>query len=64
MSEFIYESGITILGPLPPEIQNWTIWSTGIPKVAERPDAAKTLQGFLVDSEQVWKANGVEPMLK
>lgn len=64
MSEFIHEHGITILGQLPPEIQNWTIWSTGIPKVAEQPDAAKTLQGFLAGSEQVWKANGIEPLLK
>ncbi len=64
MSEFVHESGINILGYLPPEIQNWTIWSTGIPKVAEQIEPAKSLQVFLAGSGAVWKSNGIEPLPK
>jgi molybdate transport system substrate-binding protein len=44
MSELIHEPGITILGLLPNEIQNWTTWSSGIPRVAEQGNAAHALQ--------------------
>ena len=64
MSEFVHESGINILGYLPSEIQNWTTWATGIPKVAEQIEPAKSLQVFLASSGSVWKSNGIEPPLK
>jgi molybdate transport system substrate-binding protein len=61
MSEFVHERGINILGYLPSEIQNWTTWSTGIPKVAEQIEPAKSLQIFLTGAGPVWKSNGIEP---
>ena len=62
MSEFVHESGINILGYLPSEIQNWTTWSTGVPKATEQIEPAKSLQKFLVGSGSVWKSNGIEPL--
>lgn len=64
MSEFVHEKGINLLGYLPPDIQNWTTWSTGIPKVAEQAEPAKSLQSFLAGAGAVWKTNGIEPMPK
>ncbi len=64
MSEFVHESGINILGYLPSDIQNWTTWSTGIPKVAEHIEPARSLQQFLASSGAVWKSNGIEPLPK
>ncbi len=61
MSEYVHESGINILGYLPSEIQNWTTWTTGIPKVAEQIEPAKLLQIFLTGAGPVWKSNGIEP---
>ncbi len=64
MSEFVHESGITILGYLPSDIQNWTTWSSGIPKVAEQMEPARSLQQFLASAGAVWKPNGIEPLPK
>ena len=64
MSEFVHESGITILGYLPSDIQNWTTWSTGIPMVSEQIGPAHSLQIFLEGAGSVWKSNGIEPLPK
>lgn len=64
MSEFVHESGINILGYLPAEIQNWTIWSTGIPALAGHIDAARSLQVFFGGAQPVWKLHGIEPLPK
>ena len=43
ISELIHEEGITYLGPLPPEIQNTTVFSAGIHARGAQPQAAKAL---------------------
>lgn len=64
MSEFTHERGITTLGYLPPEIQSWTIWTTGISSKAEQVEPAKALQAFLAGSTSVLKAYDIEPLPK
>jgi molybdate transport system substrate-binding protein len=64
MSEFVHEPGITILGLLPDSLQNWTVWASAIPNATEQASAAKELQTFLISSQPVWKANGIEPVSK
>ena len=64
ISELIHEQGIDYLGPLPPDIQNITLYSSGIFSVAKNADAAKALQTFLAApaAAPVIKKNGMEPV--
>jgi molybdate transport system substrate-binding protein len=43
VSELIHYPGIIFLGPLPPELQNITVYSAGIQSSAKQPEAAKAL---------------------
>jgi molybdate transport system substrate-binding protein len=63
VSELIHVSGIDFLGPLPPDIQQITVFSSGIHTAATKPDAAKALVRFLTSpsSAIVIKKNGLEP---
>lgn len=47
VSELLPISGIDYIGPLPPEIQEVTVFSAGIPAAASQPDAAKALVAYL-----------------
>jgi molybdate transport system substrate-binding protein len=63
IAELIHETGSDYVGPLPPEIQNVTVFSSGIHTAAKQSDAAKMLQAFLASSEAtpVIRKNGMEP---
>ena len=43
ISELRVVSGVTLVGPLPPDIQNYTIYAAGIPTTARRPEAGRAL---------------------
>jgi molybdate transport system substrate-binding protein len=43
MSELRAVHGVTVVGPLPAEIQNYTVYAAGIPTAARRPAAARLL---------------------
>ena len=47
ISELVHVKGIDYVGPLPAEVQRVTIFSTGIPVGAKKPDGAKKLVKFL-----------------
>ena len=47
VSELLPIGGITYVGPLPPDIQNYTLYSGGIHTGAKAPDAAMELLKFL-----------------
>ena len=47
ISELRAVRGVQFVGPLPPEIQNYTIYGGAIPTRARRPDAGKALLLFL-----------------
>lgn len=51
------------LGYLPPEINNWLLFSGGLSPRAKEPEAGKALLTFLSSpaAAPVWKENGLEP---
>ena len=63
ISEILYQKGTQLAGPLPPEIQNYTNFSSAVSAGAKQPDAAKALLKYFVspDAVRVMKANGLEP---
>jgi molybdate transport system substrate-binding protein len=63
VSELLHVKGIDYLGPLPADIQNITVYSTGLHTTAPAPDAAKALLKVLTAPEAgpIIKKNGMEP---
>ncbi len=63
ISEILYQKGTQLAGPLPPEIQNYTNFSSAVSAGAKQPDAARALLKYFVspDAVRVMKANGLEP---
>ncbi len=53
LSELISLPGITLLGPLPPEIQLVTTFSAGIASSADQVEVAKRFLAFIVSKETV-----------
>ena len=51
LSELLHVQGITLLGPLPPEIQITTTFSAGVCATAAQPDAARALIAFMASGE-------------
>ena len=62
VSELVHIPGIDYVGPLPPEVQRVTIFSTGIQVGANNPDGAKALAAFLTTpaSAAVMRKHGLE----
>lgn len=63
MCELLPVAGIDLLGPLPAEIQQVTIFAAGLHVGAQAPDAAKSLVKFLTapDAIPVIKKKGMQP---
>jgi molybdate transport system substrate-binding protein len=63
ISEILYQKGTELVGPLPPEIQNYTNFSAAISARAKQPGAAQELIKYFAsaDAVRVMKANGLEP---
>jgi molybdate transport system substrate-binding protein len=63
VSELVHEAGIDFLGPLPAEIQNVTVYSSGIPIGSNTSEPAKALQAFLSApaAAPVFRKNGMDP---
>lgn len=63
ISEIVPVEGVTLVGPLPSEIQNYTVYAAGIAANAKAPDAAATLVKALAGPETaaVLKSKGMEP---
>lgn len=62
LSEIVVDSRIELVGMLPPEIQNTTLFAIGISSKSKEVSAAKSLAAFLADpgSEQAFKKFGFE----
>jgi molybdate transport system substrate-binding protein len=62
ISEILPVSGVTLVGPLPPEIQNYTVYAAGIGASAKQPEAAKALVDWLAGQQAaaVLKAKGMD----
>lgn len=63
VSELVHEAGIDFLGSLPADIQNITVFSSGIQAGSNVSEAAKALQVFLISpaAAPVIRKNGMEP---
>ena len=63
ISEILHQKGTDLAGPLPPEIQNYTNFSTAVSTGAKQPAAAGALLKYFTspDAVRVMKANGLEP---
>lgn len=62
ISEIIAVPEVDLVGPLPAEIQNYTLLAAGILKEAKEPDAARGFIRFITSPEAqiIWKEKGFE----
>jgi molybdate transport system substrate-binding protein len=63
VSELIHEAGVDFLGPIPADVQNITVFSSGLPTGAKAQTEARALQQFLTApaAAPVIKKHGLEP---
>jgi molybdate transport system substrate-binding protein len=63
ISEILPVKGATLVGPLPKDIQNYTVYAAGVAAAARNGDAAKALVAFLAGpaAAPVLQAKGMEP---
>jgi molybdate transport system substrate-binding protein len=63
ISEILHVKGVTLVGPLPAEIQNYTVYAAGIGPRAKESAAAKALLDALSgpSAAEVLKSKGMEP---
>jgi molybdate transport system substrate-binding protein len=63
ISEILPHAGVTLVGPLPKEIQNYTVYAAGIGAATQQGDAAKALIASLVSpsAQALFKSKGMEP---
>jgi molybdate transport system substrate-binding protein len=63
LSELIHVEGIVVLGRLPPEIQNVTVFAAGVAATSSQPDETAALIAYLASPETapVKQAEGMEP---
>jgi molybdate transport system substrate-binding protein len=63
ISEALVFPGVELVGPLPPDLQVYTVLPAAVASNAENPDAAKALLAFLATPAAiaVLKAKGLEP---
>lgn len=63
ISEILAVKGAALVGPLPSEIQNYTVYAGGIGAAARQPEAARSLLDFLSgdSARRVLAEKGMEP---
>jgi molybdate transport system substrate-binding protein len=63
LSELIHVQGLEVLGPLPPEIQNVTVFAAGVSVMSSHPKGTADLIAYLASPEtaEVKQAQGMEP---
>jgi len=63
ISEILPVKGVTLVGPLPAEIQNYTVYAAGVGAGSQDNEAAKALVKLLSgsDAAAVFKSKGMQP---
>jgi molybdate transport system substrate-binding protein len=63
ISEILPVKGVTLVGPLPAEIQNYTVYAAGVGAGSQDSEAAKALVKLLSgsDAAAVFKSKGMQP---
>ena len=64
-NQLVLFSGVELVGPFPPELQRYNLYSAGVATAAEQPQAAEALIDFLRSpaAAAVIKAKGMEPVV-
>jgi molybdate transport system substrate-binding protein len=64
ISEIVPAPGVTLIGPLPKEVQNYTVYSAGIGAATKQADAARALVAVLSgrSAQALFKSKGMEAM--
>jgi len=63
LSELLHLPGITIVGPLPPEVQITTVFSGGVTATCRRADAARAMLAYMASpaANEAKRRQGMEP---
>ena len=63
LSELVAIKGVAIAGPLPAELQNYTVYAGAVPRASELGAEASALLALLIraDADAVWREAGLEP---
>lgn len=63
ISELMVVPGVTVVGPLPPEVQNYTVYAAGLSATAAQPVAARRLLDLMSSdaARAVLAKRGMEP---
>jgi molybdate transport system substrate-binding protein len=63
LSELMHLKGITVLGPLPPEIQIITTFSGGVARASAQPDSVRAMLAWLASpvTAEIKRQHGMEP---
>jgi molybdate transport system substrate-binding protein len=64
VTELLHAKGVDYLGPLPAEVQNYTVWAAGLHSSAPQPDAARAFMRALVapDAAGPIRKTGMDPL--
>jgi molybdate transport system substrate-binding protein len=65
ITQILTTAGVDLVGPLPPEVQSYVVFTAGVSAKSTAPDAAKQLIKFLTGPRAipVIRAQGMEPAL-
>ena len=64
LSELVAIKGVTIAGPLPAEVQNYTVYAAAVMAAGQRQEQARALIASLTkpDAGATWRAAGLDPV--
>lgn len=64
VTELLHAKGVDYLGPLPADVQNYTVWAAGLHAGAPQPDAARAFMRALVapEARKAISRTGMDPM--
>src|SRR5262245_52099682 len=63
VSELIHAPGIDYVGPLPADVQHYTVFSSGVSAATKEADAVKALVAFVTApaAAETFRKHGLEP---
>jgi molybdate transport system substrate-binding protein len=64
ISEILIEKGVTLVGPLPRELQSYIVFAGAVHAASAAPDAARAFLRSLAapDAREAWTRGGLEPL--
>ena len=63
LSELVAIKGVAIAGPLPAEVQNFTVYAAAVPRTSQVGAEARALMAALTrpEADGIWRGAGLEP---